>query len=85
MSDKKLVPFVDSIGRTLVGEVVGDTKTTGDVRIIGDLTVTGGSSDIKVTDKSITVNYGGTAESSFGAGIDVEESNVVFAAATVLQ
>ena len=26
MSDKKLVPFVDSIGRTLVGEVVGDTK-----------------------------------------------------------
>ena len=26
MSDKKLVPFVDSIGRTLVGEVVTDTK-----------------------------------------------------------
>jgi hypothetical protein len=28
MSDKKLVPFVDSIGRTLVGEVVKDNKQT---------------------------------------------------------
>ena len=26
MSDKNLVPFVDGIGRTLVGEVVTDTK-----------------------------------------------------------
>jgi hypothetical protein len=28
MSDKKLVPFVDSIGRTLVGEVVSSNKQT---------------------------------------------------------
>ena len=60
-------------------DIVGNTQTVGDVRIIGDLTVSGGSSIFKITDKSLTINYGSTVKSGAGAGIDVEENGVTTA------
>ena len=60
-------------------DIVGNTQTVGDVRIIGDLTVSGGSSIFKITDKSLTINYGATVKSGAGAGIDVEENGVTTA------
>ena len=77
--------FVLTEGNQLIN---GDKHFADNVIVDGDLTVNGdltyiNSVNLNVTDKFITLNKGGADNSSNGAGIGIEENNVIVASITV--